>query len=646
MKKKVLVPVFIICLAFVLVLTLMLNSANLMATKADSGDRDNNPIIMWSTEDPGAYILRTFPITGGGYIAQQCNSNWGNMRLVKYNSNNNYVWDIPMGTVSNICPLSDGSFWAAGSDGSWGSQIGYIEKYTNLGVKITGSKISFADFAVETSGGSFNITNTSVAVVDDGLVVCGLFNGTYELTLGGGTQIIERTGTNLNSVIFKIGFDGRLLMAKDLSCSPNSIRVTSCQKLANGNIAFCGYTNNYSSNVPGLACISGYDEFILVLDGKALAQNICTIDWVKTINVSGNHYGLDNMRISGNTVFLYGSSDASNGIANASTQAVLGTGATWGANSSILIAFNGDNKGEVLFIESQAIESYTVACTGTVIDNNGNYIVLYTVSKSDWTYSKIVRYDEAIQIISEIEIGEPGDISTAYDIARAGKSIIIVGNANYRFDTGVNSVGSFDAFIYSFNIFPVEITIAPTVENITYNYGDLMPALQGGTATVEGTFSWASGQTLATGTHVYTWIFTPNNSFVDVIVGKISITVLKAIKETPTAEMIIKLITSTSIEFYPIAGAEYSLDSGLTWQDSILFENLAPATEYTATYRLKGDDNYEQSLAAAFFLVKTLPAVNNGFENIWQWLLGAAIIAGVIVGVIIFKAKKKHLNMR
>lgn len=631
--------------AIYLALTQTIKFTNLLTANASSGLRDSNAIIIWSTEDPGANILRAFPIPGGGYIAQQYNSDWGNSRFVKYNSNNNYVWDIPVGTISKICPLYDGSFWVAGSDGSWGAQIGYVEKYTSLGVKITGSKISFADFAEVTSGGSFNITCADIAVVDDGLVVCGLFNGNYDLAMGDNTRVIERNGANLNSVIFKIGFDGRLLMVKELSCAPNAIRVSGCKKLYNGNIAFHGYTNNSSSNVPGLACISGYDEFVLVIDGQDLAQNVCTIDWVKTINVSGNHYSLDNMRVNGNTVFLYGSSDASNGFANASTRAVLGPDATWGVNSSILIAFDGNNKGNLLFIDNKAIETFTVACAGFTVDNDGSYIALYTISKSGWTYSKIVKFDDTLQIISEIEIGEAGDITTVNDIAKTGRNIIIVGNANYRFNTGVPAVGIFDAFIYVFGSFQAEIITAPTIADSLYTYGDLMPTLQGGSASIAGTFAWEGTPTLITGTNNYAWIFIPTAALLEPIHGYVSITVQRSIKETPTNQLTVKITTPTSIEFDPIDDAQYSINGGLTWQDSPLFENLKPSTKYTAAYRLKGDDNHEPSLVAANSFVKTLADENNDKKMRWELAgviaIGVAIIAVVLV---VFVRKKTKVT--
>jgi uncharacterized protein YjdB len=48
------------------------------------------------------------------------------------------------------------------------------------------------------------------------------------------------------------------------------------------------------------------------------------------------------------------------------------------------------------------------------------------------------------------------------------------------------------------------------------------------------------------------------------------------------------LATDVSIRLVPIAGGEYSIDGGTTWQDSAAFTGLDPATEYTFTQRLKG----------------------------------------------------------
>lgn len=641
MKKKL----FSLCAVFLMLALFM--PANLLAVHADPSSPEDSSLTIWSTENPGANIMRTYPISGGGYIAQKCDSAWGNMRLVKYNKNNGYEWEMPIGTISKICSLPDGSFWAAGYDGAFSSQAGYIEKYTQLGVKVPDSRISFSNFAVSNTG-SFNIGCNGVAVVDDGLIVSGIFSGNYDLAIGSGTQTIGSLGSNVNSVIFKIGFDGSLLMAKEFICSPNAIRINGCQKLDNGNVAFYGYTNNTSSNIPGLASMGGYDEFVLVIDGEDLSQNICTIDWVKTIHVSGNHYSLDNMRISGNKIFLYGSSDATNGLANANTRAILGPDATWGANSSILLAFDGNSQGELLFLDFQVSESSTVACSGITVDNDGSYLVLYQISKSGLTYSKLVRYSSDFELISEMKIGEESHVTSANDISKTGTSIIIVGNANYRFNTDTAAIGAFDAFIYAFGSFQAEILTAPTVADIAYTFGDIMPELQGGIASVEGVFAWDGIPVLVAGTHDYLWTFTPTLTTLEPVHGVISITVGKSVKGTPSGKLSVKSVTSVSIEFIPIDGAEYSIDGGITWQSSALFENLNPSTKYTATYRLKGDDNYETGLPAEISLIRTssedkvIEAWWYAIVGIW-WFFLVILPAGIAI-IAVIKRKKNNSN--
>ncbi|MCP1308547.1 S-layer homology domain-containing protein [Paenibacillus tyrfis] len=46
-------------------------------------------------------------------------------------------------------------------------------------------------------------------------------------------------------------------------------------------------------------------------------------------------------------------------------------------------------------------------------------------------------------------------------------------------------------------------------------------------------------------------------------------------------------VTPTSITLQPVSGQEYSMDGGLTWQDSPTFNGLTPSTDYTFVTRVK-----------------------------------------------------------
>ena len=71
-------------------------------------------------------------------------------------------------------------------------------------------------------------------------------------------------------------------------------------------------------------------------------------------------------------------------------------------------------------------------------------------------------------------------------------------------------------------------------------------------------------------------------------------TISKAPQTMTTAPTIARR-TTTTIALNPVPGAEYSIDGGVTWQDSPKFTGLDPDTAYTFTQRLKETDNLTAS---------------------------------------------------
>ena len=78
---------------------------------------------------------------------------------------------------------------------------------------------------------------------------------------------------------------------------------------------------------------------------------------------------------------------------------------------------------------------------------------------------------------------------------------------------------------------------------------------------------------------------------------------LKAFQSTPNAPVVLGY-SDTVIQLLPQSGMEYSLD-GVTWQNSNIFRNLTPATEYTFYQRYAETDSAEASEASNYTLFKT-----------------------------------------
>lgn len=66
--------------------------------------------------------------------------------------------------------------------------------------------------------------------------------------------------------------------------------------------------------------------------------------------------------------------------------------------------------------------------------------------------------------------------------------------------------------------------------------------------------------------------------------------------------------TATSISLEAVEGQEYSLDDGLTWQDSATFDGLTPGTDYTFVTRVKGTATQSPSAVSEATTIRTSDA--------------------------------------
>lgn len=611
----------------------------------------NDSEINWVVDDLGNRIdFIKIADTKDGYVIQSYKNTYSSINITKYNSNNDFVWEIVDNTIVNFAIAPDGNIYVAGNDGEWGSYVPYLAKYSSAGAKQW--KKSFADFAEFTkiSGPNlFNISCATIEITNNGIFLAGIYSeGKYVFTLADeSTQEISRTGGNFNAVVFKFNIDGQLTCLKDIvSTTANSIRVGNLKKLENGNIVLSGYLNTTATAIPGLASGGGYDGYIMVLDSADLS-----VKWVRMVHSSAQLYGMLNIRVFKNTIIYYGNTSGS--PANTGSLLLLtdeeralwpaGT-LLWKDGDALIIGFDGDSaNGKVEFINVQSSPEYSMSCAGITEDNDGNYIVLYTAAKSGKTFSRIVKYDSEFNQIWEYVLGEEDNTTQVSDILKISYKIYVLGNSNYRFDTNKPvAADGIDGFIMKFDAF-LPVKIAPTVEGGPYYYGNAMPALVDGTANFPGSFSWKSGQSLTVGVKQYTWVFTPDDTNLEPYEGSLTIPVLKANQPAPTAVLTVKEKTLTSIEFFPIENAEYSIDGGKTWKDSPLFEDLKSGTKYNAIYRIKGDNNYNLSEAATSIEIETLNPRSNLVLYIVLGITAAGSLAFFIWYIIIQKKKKSKI---
>lgn len=148
--------------------------------------------------------------------------------------------------------------------------------------------------------------------------------------------------------------------------------------------------------------------------------------------------------------------------------------------------------------------------------------------------------------------------------------------------------------------------LAPVLKDETTTYDGTPQAYHGadgipGITSVTITYVGEDGvptQTPPTdaGRYEVTAEFTPDDGYT-IAPGPFTATLIikKAQQEAPVVYL--EKAEATSLTATAIPGAEYSIDGGNSWQDSNVFENLAPCTSYTILVRMRGDNNHEASAA-------------------------------------------------
>lgn len=96
--------------------------------------------------------------------------------------------------------------------------------------------------------------------------------------------------------------------------------------------------------------------------------------------------------------------------------------------------------------------------------------------------------------------------------------------------------------------------------------------------------------------------------------------------------------TSSSITLTTIAGAEYSRDNGVTWQDSPIFTGLEANTEYTFLARIKATDTAHASPASVVLTIKTKAVLSGG--AIAGIVIGSVLVASVLALLALFLFRK------
>ena len=146
----------------------------------------------------------------------------------------------------------------------------------------------------------------------------------------------------------------------------------------------------------------------------------------------------------------------------------------------------------------------------------------------------------------------------------------------------------------------------PTASTITYGQSLFDSQLTKGYANVSGTFTWSSPFLKPKRwNNGYMVTFTPQDSTnYETISSKIKLDVLKGVygkANTPT----INFYSDTVVELKSQKGCEYSIDNGVTWQDSNVFNNLNEQTTYAFIVRYKEDNNAFAGMKSDSIEVKT-----------------------------------------
>lgn len=102
--------------------------------------------------------------------------------------------------------------------------------------------------------------------------------------------------------------------------------------------------------------------------------------------------------------------------------------------------------------------------------------------------------------------------------------------------------------------------------------------------------------------------------------------------------------------YIEIPGAEYSVDSGLTWQDSPVFEGLMPNTGYRFIARIKAaEDSFASAYSGESITITTAVSAEN-VEEIPQTGDHASIVLWAALGLasvlVLYMSAVKKAGMR
>lgn len=121
----------------------------------------------------------------------------------------------------------------------------------------------------------------------------------------------------------------------------------------------------------------------------------------------------------------------------------------------------------------------------------------------------------------------------------------------------------------------------------------------------------------------------------------VTVNIVKGKAEAPET-VFIEDKTETSVTVEEIYGAEYSID-GTNWQDSNVFENLKPGTDYTVSVRIKANENQEASDIVTVD-VKTDGEAKKGGCNGSVSILGGTAMFVLLAGAAVLVVRRKQKN--
>jgi|GEM_PF-5176158 len=576
--------------------------------------------VVWL--DDHLFMGNIVGIDGGYVVDATSGAAAGFLRtLTKYNFDDEAVWTINRTGITDFAPANDGGIFVVGNTGPWAASIGYLAKYLDGDLVW---EISFDTFITHSQlnnipADQFDMNARAITIIENNIFIGAMYTrGEYEITFDNGdTETLSRIHQNggLNVCILKFDIEGNLHGLKNIASeTANSIRVDQLDALENGTLVVSGILNTTgvgtATNIPNLYSRGGHDAYIMVLDTDLEQIG------VRMMHSSGNLDAGNRMNVYGNDIFVSLMTGPRGGAASIHSLLLLSQEEQdtwpagellWQSGDGVLVGFNGDNiEGSTLFVH---INPEAVA-SGATRDGDENLIVIYTVSQGSGQYSHIIKYDNYFDVMWESILGEVTNETRVQVISHVHGAIKAAGSANHRFDADEVTTALFDGFIYKIGNYDIEILIAaPYVEGI-FIFGENMPKMQGYAARVNGVFSWIEGQMLQIGENQYAWKFTPNNPRFESVFGYILIYAHRADQAMPTAALTVTGVTINTIEFYPIEGAEFSIDNGATWQTSPLFEGLTPSTNFLATFRISQTPTHNASPQVESIIVSTLAAIN------------------------------------